>query len=211
MFASSKCPRTNQKRQSAIVSRTASSELGEGVESRAQVRMVGVELRQPHDGVAAGELRLRALGQLEVEGGVPCLELVAIAGLRSTGRELAECAQEQKAALADRLDEARVDERGQRVEVGVGDLFGRVEVEGVLEHREPPEQLLRLRREEVVAPGDRRLERPVALGQVMRTLGEERQTRAQAFEQDVRAEQLEARGGELEREREPVESQADAR
>ena len=63
--------------------------------------------------------------------------------------------------------------------------------------------------QEVVAPLDRGAQRPVPLGQAGAGLRlQDLEPRAEALEDVARREQLDSRGGELERQREPV--QADA-
>ena len=63
--------------------------------------------------------------------------------------------------------------------------------------------------EQVVAPLDRRAQRPLALGQVARAAGEERERRVEPLQQRRRGEQPHPRGGELDRERQVVEATAD--
>ena len=63
--------------------------------------------------------------------------------------------------------------------------------------------------EQVVAPLDRRAQRPLALGQVAGAAGEQRQPLVEPLEELLGRERLDARGGELEREREVVEAAAD--
>ena len=62
--------------------------------------------------------------------------------------------------------------------------------------------------QQVVAPGHRAAQRPLALGHVARTAGEV-EARRQPLEDERRAEQADARRGELDRERQPEEALAD--
>ena len=73
------------------------------------------------------------------------------------------------------------------------------------EHREPGEERLLVLAEQVVAPGDRGAQRGVALVGITAAL-EEVEPLPDPLEQLLRAEQLDPRGGELDREREPVEA-----
>ena len=80
-----------------------------------------------------------------------------------------------------------------------------VERRAAAEHRQPREERLLVVAEQVVAPGDRRPQRGVALVGVAAAL-EEIEPLPDPLEQLLRAEQLDPRGGELDREREPVEA-----
>ena len=123
--------------------------------------------------------------------------------------------------LADRLqhpepivcvaEKALVDERLERVEIGVGHLLGVAERAAAGEGGEPGEGLLLGRCEQLVAPVDRRAQRALALGQVSGAAGQQRQALRQALEDLAGRERLDARGGELERERQIVEATADLR
>ena len=77
------------------------------------------------------------------------------------------------------------------------------------EDGEAREERLLVGAEQVVAPVDRRAERLLARGQVARAAGEEVEALLEPGEQRLRGEQLGARGGELDREREAVEADAD--
>ena len=65
------------------------------------------------------------------------------------------------------------------------------------------------RRQQVVAPGDRRAQRPLPLRRRPRSAGEQGQPLLEPFEQDRRRERLDAGGRELDRERQAVEAPAD--
>ncbi len=128
--------------------------------------------------------------------------------------------QEAEARLAaDRfldLDEALVDQRHQPVEDVATDLgrwtadrLGRGEVAPGGEDGQPVEQPPAALVEKVVAPGDRAAERLLAFGQVARSGRQDVELVIEPDEDRVRAQQLDARGGKLDRERHPVEPCAD--
>ncbi len=77
------------------------------------------------------------------------------------------------------------------------------------EDGEAREERLLVGAEQVVAPVDRRAERLLARGQVAWAAGEEVEALLEPGEQRLRREQLRAGGGELDREREAVEADAD--
>ena len=62
-----------------------------------------------------------------------------VSGFELLERELAQRLQHQQPFVADRLEQALVDERGDGVEVGARDRFGRVEREATAEDCEPAE------------------------------------------------------------------------
>ena len=73
----------------------------------------------------------RALGQLEVVRGVRGVEGLPLRVVEAPGCVFPDRAEQQAAVRADRLHEARVGEGREGVEVGVGDLLGRVDAERV--------------------------------------------------------------------------------
>src|SRR5947208_14731463 len=75
--------------------------------------------------------------------------------LEALERELADRLQ-HRVPLAVEADEALLDERLQPVEVTVRNLLGRLQRAAAGEDGQPPKELLLLRREELVAPADRR-------------------------------------------------------
>ena len=88
--------------------------------------------------------------------------------------------------------------------------FAPVQSEAPDEDAEAREERLLLSAEEVVAPLDRGAQRPVPLGQAGAGLGlQELEPRAEALEDVSRREQLDPGGGELERQREPVQADAE--
>ena len=85
-----------------------------------------------------------------------------------------------------------------------------VQREAADEDGEAREERLLLRGQEVVAPLDRGAQRPVPLGHTGARLGlQELEPLAQAHEDLARREQLDPCGGQLERERQPVQAHAE--
>ena len=124
-------------------------------------------------------------------------------------RILADRVEHAEAAAAPPPNQALLDERLEDVELGVAYGLRRVERKAAGEHRQPPEELLLVRLEQLVAPLDRRAQRALARRGVARGAGEERQAPVEPGEQLLRIEQREARRRELDRERKPVEPAAD--
>ena len=91
------------------------------------------------------------------------------------------------------------------VEVVSADALRGLEGAAAGEHREPHEQALLVRLEQVVAPVDRRAERALALGCVARAALEQLQTVVEPLQQSRRRQDADPRGGELDRKRQPVE------
>ena len=77
------------------------------------------------------------------------------------------------------------------------------------EHGQACEEILLGRREQVVAPGDRGAQRPLPLGGRAGAAGEQWQSLLEPLEQHRRRERLDARGSQLDRERQTVEAPAD--
>ena len=124
------------------------------------------------------------------------------------GRELANRL-EHPVAVAGAAEEALVDQRGDRVDVGAADLLGGLQRATAGEHGQAGEEVLLCRRQEVVAPGDRRAQRPLPLRCRARAAGKQRQPLLESFEQDRRRESLHARSSQFDRERQAVEAPAD--
>ena len=114
-----------------------------------------------------------------------------------------------------RDDEALVRELEQGIEMitaGLRRADHRVhllEVEAALEDAEPVKHLLAIGREEVVAPGDRAFERPLARGCVARSASGQRQTRREAVADDGRRQCCDPRGRQLDAERQVIEQVTD--
>ena len=75
-----------------------------------------------------------------------------------------------------------VDDQQVQAAVRVDDVLGALDIPAAAEDRTPSEDRLLVRRQEVVAPGDRATQRPLALGQVARAAGEEVEARRQPLE-----------------------------
>ncbi len=107
-----------------------------------------------------------------------------------------------------RLEEALVDERFEAVEqvqperpIRIDHGTRRVGTPAADEHRQPPEQDLLVRIEQVVTPADRRAQVSLALRRVPVASRQEVERRAQAVQDLGRREELAACGGELDGER----------
>src|SRR5262245_46334393 len=74
---------------------------------------------------------------------------------------LEECEAPRPVALRRNVDQALLDERLEQLSIRVGDRLGRVEVETAREYGEALQQLLLIRREQIVGPRDRGLECPL--------------------------------------------------
>jgi hypothetical protein len=98
-------------------------------------------------------------------------QAVGLAGeLELLGRVLADRL-EHRVALVVEAEQALVDEPLEHVQLGGADLLRGRQRAAAGEDREPPEQLLLARREKVVAPRDRRPQRPLPLRRVSRPAG----------------------------------------
>src|SRR5262245_38237766 len=144
-------------------------------------------------------------------------EVLSVRGERSAVRlmlgealacELADRLQHREPAVS-LADEALVDERRERVQVAVTDLLGRIESPAAGEDAQACHEVLFMRLEEVVAPLDRGAQRALPLWEIPRSAGEQRQRLLEPLEEHIRGEQLDPRGGQLDRERETVETAAD--
>ena len=130
----------------------------------------------------------------------------------SAGRELADRLQHPVPIASRRLaaaDEALVDQRLQRVGVRGAHCLGRLVRAAAHEHCKPREQPPLFPSEEVVRPADRRVQGLLAWVDV--APAPELDAIPEPFEQLLRREDRDARGRELEREREVVEARAELR
>src|SRR5919201_6567359 len=142
------------------------------------------------------EIWLRFLRQGQEALGVALPHLLGLVRLfDSRGRVLADRLEHPKAFVGV-AEEALVDERLEEVEVGVGDFFGRFERAATREDGEPGEELPLFRREEVVAPLDRRSECLLPRVGVTSSL-EQVEAPGESFEDLGRREHARAGGGEL--------------
>src|SRR5207253_9943175 len=90
-----------------------------------------------------------------------------------------------------------------------GNHLGCLERERTGEDRESREELLQFRREQVVAPLDRRPERPLMGGRVACSIREERQSVIEPLQQRALVERAQPCSRELESERQAVQPAAD--
>ena len=176
--------------------------------------MVAVERSQSTSPLR--QLILDLLGDREEVLGVPAPDSSASPlDLQALERVRADRLQHREARLAVGLfllaEQAVVDQRREPGEdvLAAADGLGGVERAAAGEDGEAREERLLVRAEQVVAPVDRRAERLLAGGQVARAAGEEVEALLEPREQRLRREQLRARGRELDRERQPVEADAD--
>src|SRR5436190_9173800 len=128
------------------------------------------------------------------------------ARLEQLACELPDRLQHPEAAALPAAEQALLEQRLERVEVGLAHLLGRLDREAAGEDGEAAEQLLFRLVKELVAPLDRRAQRPLALRRVSSAAREDRQRALEALEQLVGREQARARRGELDRKREPVQA-----
>jgi hypothetical protein len=126
-------------------------------------------------------------------------------------RVLAQRLEQEEALVAERLQQAVVEERGELVEVCSRDRLGGLETERAAEDRETAEGSLSVGVEEVVAPFDRRAQRPLPLRQIDRAAPEQREHLSKALQQGGWREQLDPRRCQLDCEREVVHASTDRR
>ena len=155
------------------------------------------EVDVPRAGDADGRARAGAIGKLYQPIGLESPQGTFLTrGRQALPRELADRLEHPEALVLVRVgaaaDEALVEQRRERVEVRVTDRFGRVEGAAAAEDCEPGEELLLVVVEEVVAPGDRRAQRGVALLGVAAAL-EQVEPLRDALEQLLGAEELDPR------------------
>ena len=160
---------------------------------------------------AVPQVWIGALRERREELGVAQPQSVGLAGrLELGGRELADRLQHPVPIAARRLaaaDEALVDQRLQRVGVRRAHGLGRLVRAAAGEHRKPREQPPLFRREQVVRPADGRVQGLLARIGVAAAL--ELDAFPEPLEQLLGREDRDARGRELEREREVVEARAE--
>ena len=172
--------------------------------------------RESHDApVRTRRLGRRALGVGEEVRGVTLLERSEVTRLR--GGELAHGVEHREprlrvvAGVDDHERRAVHDRRQQHLGrcARVADGVHRVQRRAALEHAELREQRPVLVVEHLPGPLERRPQRALALGQVARAAGQQLQPPLQPLQQRRQREQAGAVGGELDREREPVQARAD--
>ena len=156
-------------------------------EGRSKVVVLHLERPEPSLDLGSAEVRLRRLRQSQEPPRVACLDRrTMVLGVEPLEAELADRPVHVEARFgrnrAVRMDEAAVDEGGDLIQ-DVGAVLilreahglGRLERRPAHHDREPPkEEALRMR-QEVIAPFDGRLQRPLAIGEIPRALVEDRQ------------------------------------
>ena len=126
------------------------------VKRSAKIVVLAVDKLEPGPGCAA-QVWLRLLGQREEMLGVALSNIVSFAGLVETLEcEFPDRLQHPIAVVVPDADEALVDERRKQVEVGVADRFDRLKRRAADEDGKPTEEVLLLRRQQLVAPPDHR-------------------------------------------------------
>ena len=157
---------------------------------------------------AQDERRWSLLEQREVVVGVTAGERIGLAGLVQPFARILADRLEHPVALGREAEQALLDQRLQRVDVGAADLLGGVQGAAAGEDREGADDALLFLGEQVVAPVDRRPQRLLPRVGVAATL-EQVEALREALEDLSRRERLGARGGELDGERQLVESDAE--
>ena len=120
------------------------------------------EPRQPGFLVGAVELRFGAFNEIGDPAGMARADLRALAGRVELLDGMFPDGLEHPIPVARGLDEALLDERLERIELGLRDHLGRFEAEAGGEDPESSEEDLLRRRQELVRPLDGRPERPLA-------------------------------------------------
>ncbi len=185
-----------------------------------EVVMLDLQAVEPGALADAREVGLGGLRQGQECRRVASPDLVELAGfLEALTSVVADRLEHPEAGFAGRLvlpDQALVDERGEAVEHVDADLGGGpadrlrlVERHAAREYRRPVEEPARAGVEQVIAPRDRPAQRLLALGQAAARRGEQIQALAEASQDRVRREQLDAGRGELDGEWQAVEATAD--
>ena len=175
--------------------------------------MLLVETGEPGRRSLALQLGLGCLRQGKQVLGVSAAELLAFApslellpGVLAQGREHRQAQSVRGVALP---DEALLDQRFDRVEARVAHRLGRLGATAAGEDGEPREDRPLVRVEQLVTPVDRRPQRLLALREVARAADEDAQPSLQPGAKRLGREHARPRGRELERQRQPVERDAD--
>ena len=175
---------------------------------------------EPSRRVRPDQVRTRLLREVEERERVTPLAVRPLAGpVEPLTGELAQqgVALEPRLAVVGRLDldQALVRQRLEAVDdehlerrVRVHDVLGDLGAPAAGEDRTPPEDRLLVGRQEVVAPGDRTTQRPLALRQIAGAAGQDVQALLEPFEDRRRREHPDPGGGELDGEGQALESVA---
>ncbi len=190
-------------------------------EGGAEVGVLRVEDREEGDvGIGARVPRSRGLlCPREELFAVPAAQGLGFAGrFQELDRELADGLEHCEARLvrgaADAPDEALIDERGEGVEdvqtVLSADGLRVLQRPAAREDGQPREQPALGFVEQAVAPLERRAQRALSVGQVLSAADEQVERLVEPAVHRLGSEQLRPRGGQLDRERKPVEALTDA-
>ena len=182
--------------------------------------MLALEAVEPAPLVGARQLRRGFLRQVEVGAAAPFLDVIALAADRQhLGGVLADRVEHHVALLVRALfdaEQALVDERRDAIEDidadiarGATDAVGQVQVAATDEHGQAVEQPAGAGFEQVVAPRDRAPQRLLALRQVPRARGEQREVVLEPRDDLFGRQELDPCGGELDGQRHPVEPRGD--
>ena len=179
------------------------------------VELGGDQLRPPGAAPRDGGGEVGAIRERHERRDLPPAQGGLAAGLREPGgRERADRLEHPVArrpvGIGSAPDEALVEERRERVEIRVTDLDRGVERAARSEDRKVGEELLLVRPEEIVRPGDRRLEGRVARIRVT-DASQQVEPRADSLEQVLGRQELGARRRKLDGQRQPVEALAERR
>ena len=178
--------------------------------------MLSLELLVHRRLVDHADIALRRLGQLDEVLRMAAPQLVGLpAPFELLERVLTDRLEHREPAVCDAAEQAAVHEGGEdrkqiRAVVGTNRLDG-VDRAAAREHREPREQDALGLGEERVAPVERRAKRLLPARKIARAACEHVERLFEPLHHPRRRQQLAARGGELDRERQPVEPPADLR
>ncbi len=179
--------------------------------------MLRLELGEPRRLALPAQLRLGPLGQCHAPRGVTFPRGARTELVQAVGRVLSHhleqvvpclpgrAADEQERCIRQALDAIQ---RAALV-TGEADLGNGRERCATPEHRQSGQQAAVLIRQQVVAPVEGLVKRLLPGRQVVGPAGEEAQTLRQPVENGLRAQGTNARGGELDRQREPVDASAE--
>ena len=173
-----------------------------------------VELRldaiEPDRHVFAREGPLRhGLGELGQPFGMPASQLAGPGLLQLLDGEVANRLEHHEAALPS-PEQVVVDQGAEALECHVADALGSLQRAAADEDAQPHERLALLRAEQVEAPVDRGGKRLLARGRVARAARQHVRLAFEPLQDLARREQLRARRGQLDCERQSVELPADA-
>ena len=179
-------------------------------ERGADVVVLRLDAIEPGRHVFAREGPLRhGLGELRQPFGMPASQLVGPGLLQLLDGEVANRLEHHEAALPS-PEQVVVDQGAEALECHVADALGSLQRAAADEDAQPHERLALLRAEQVEAPVDRGGERLLARGRVARAARQHVRLALEPLQDLARREQLRARRGQLDCERQSVELPADA-